>query len=268
MNNKLTVLFVFLLLFCVLQVNSAADLIQMKYFKKIYFPEEADATRHVDTYYCTRDASYWLREVETFRTCFAMDPMFFPAFATSYAPRYHGPASNYLFNTQNNKYVDSADLVYYCGHGNNFLVEEMYGDIIWFPDVPGYGDVDMEFLLLQSCSSVPAPIDRPDWADGWWEHDGKGIFQGLHSVCSYRTLSAAGDRHSAAEVGVRLRYGLPVVQGWFLAAAAVRDIRDDGSVPYLASAVFYPGLEWDSLYSYGADPPRNAHWLGCWWEQY
>ena len=262
MNNKITVFFVFLLLFFVLQLGSWAQMERFERSEMIFSIEEDGNTRHVDTYYCVDDASAWLGELGVFRDCFTSDDPGIPTFAITYVPRLISLSTKEIFSTRNNDYVDTGDLVYFCGHGGNFGIR----DNIYLPDVPGWGDKDMEFILFQSCSVIPSPDDVEDWASPWWEHDGKGIFQGLHIACGLRSKGWAGDLISAEKVGAKLRRGLPVIQAWFLGQQEVRTIRGAAEYPSLASALCYPGLDWDTLYDYGPDPPRDAHWLGIWWE--
>ena len=48
MNRKLTILFVFMLLFTVFQVNSAAEFVKIQRLPKVYYRDEADNIRDID----------------------------------------------------------------------------------------------------------------------------------------------------------------------------------------------------------------------------
>ncbi len=264
MQRALTVVFVFMFLFCVLQVNSSAELKAFKAKRLTYLLdlEEAPTMRHIDTYYCTDDQEFWIPEINYFRSMFTSPIPGLPATTLNYQPRYVGTSTVNTFITHNDDYVDSADLLYFVGHGGNYGIRSG----INLKNVPGYGDKDMEFLILLSCSVVPSPDDVADWASPWWEHDGKGIFQGLHSLCGLRNTGWAGDCYTSGLLAEKLRWGMPVIQSWFLTTQEVRNIRGAAGSPSLACAVCYPGLEFDTLYDYGPDPPRNAHWLAIFWE--
>jgi hypothetical protein len=86
--------------------------------------------------------------------------------------------------------VDIYDLVFYCGHGNRWLIS-MYGSAT--VDLRnagnnsdgGYG-LDLEHLLLYSCLVVPGSLEVSNWWTPWISEPG-GIFDGLHMVCGFRT---------------------------------------------------------------------------------
>ncbi len=270
MRRELTFFLVFLLLFTVLQANSAAGMNALKQerLERVYNPEEAGNIRHLDTYYSLKDSSYFLGEINTFRLYFILDEILGVKHPLDYRLRLNTGGTREMLKDENDTYADSADIVFYSGHGGNYKAICTDFWTIRLDEVPGYGDTDMEFILFQACSVIPAPPDEPDWASNWWEHDGMGIFQGLHSACGFRTDTQAGSGVSSQCVAPKLKMGVPVIQAWFAGQAEARVLKGaELNTPSLASAVFYPGHEWDTLYNYGPDPPRDAHWLGIWWEE-
>ena len=166
--------------------------------------------------------------------------------------------------------VDYMDFSYYSGHGNNWRIKMRPSERVWFKDCPGYGDLpnggDLEFLVFQSCAVIPAPPDVSDWWSKWWEEDGKHIFQGMHQAIGYRTGSYSGNSISTL-FGQKVKIGLPVWQSWFNAVNEQRAMSGGGFYPGYAAAVLYPGLDGDTIYVYGPDPPMNAHWLRIYWQE-
>ncbi len=162
-------------------------------------------------------------------------------------------------------FVDRVDLAYYSGHGNQYGFRDgPGGNWVDLRAAPGYGDLfngdDLEFLILQTCAAIPSPIERPtDWWTGWVPN---GIFQGLHMVVGYRTGSYSGNGISN-NFGKRLKYGQGIIWAWF---DAVNSERSGGFYPGYASAVLYPGLDNDSIYFYGQDPPAHHGSLRVWYQ--
>ena len=262
--------FTIVLLFFTLQVVSSADLEVKKFFdrKLVVMLEDISNIRDVDGYYGEKDSVFWSREVESF--LYTMNVMrtlpFMPTHTVQYVPRYNCLAEKRFFYEDNNVIADTADLVFYTGHGANNYITTTSGGMS-LANVPGLGDRDLEFLFLCSCSVIPAPIDVTDWASKWWEHDGKGIFQGLHAACGFRTTSWFGDCYTGQKLAIRLYFGVPVIDAWFLTNREVRQIRGAAEYPALSCVVFSPRSVTDTLYNYSEDPPRNEHWLSIAWEE-
>lgn len=160
-------------------------------------------------------------------------------------------------------YVDSMDLAFFSGHGNHwsFACTNNNADIVDLTTAPGYGTLgtggDLEFLIFESCSVIPGPLDVADWWSNWTRNGaGKHIFQGLHQAIGYRTLSYS-DNGIPNNFANRLKIGQPLWQAWFDAVDDERSIWHGSDYPGYASAVLYPGLDNDSIGFYGADPPSN-----------
>jgi hypothetical protein len=173
-----------------------------------------------------------------------------------------------LFTTNDHLYVDNMDFAYYSGHGNNFYLGMGPGSAVSGVNIgptTQWGDLDLEFIVFQSCKVVPSPIDRADWYQPWV--GANDTFQGLHQAIGYRTNSYSGNGISN-NYGGRIQNNQRCWQAWF---AAVDDERSwwnsfwywDQSYPGYASVVLYPGLDNDRYYNFGADPPagHNSLWI-------
>jgi len=164
---------------------------------------------------------------------------------------------SYQFTTANNSYVDAMDFAYYSGHGNNFYLGMGPGASssgVSIGSATKWGDVDLEFIVFQSCKVVPSPIDRSDWYQRWV--GSSDTFQGLHQAIGYRTNSYSGNGISN-NFGGRIAAGQAVWQSWFNAVNDERSWWRGSSYPGYASVVLYPGLDYDTYYSFGGDPPAG-----------
>jgi hypothetical protein len=176
-------------------------------------------------------------------------------------------AQAYEFTTANNTYIDAMDIAYYSGHGNFWYlgmgptaVVPRYVDT----RVAGsWGDWQLEFIIFQSCQVIPSIPDVSNWWSPW---AGPGrVFQRLHQAIGYRTLSYSGNGISN-NFGSRVKAGQAMWQAWF---AAVNDERSwwyGSSYPGYASVVLYPGLDNDTYYVNGPDPPANHTWLRTYYQ--
>lgn len=111
---------------------------------------------------------------------------------------------NAQFTTDNARYLDSVDVAWSHGHANfhhdyyasdNWTSAQEIGD-------PGRGNGlgrnTLRYWYARGCEFIPVPDDyyyvnqsHNAW-DPWW-----GVFRGLHSVLSFRTLSYPGDELSS-----------------------------------------------------------------------
>jgi hypothetical protein len=172
----------------------------------------------------------------------------------------------YEFTSSNNSYVDAMDIAYYSGHGNHWYIGmgpgARHGSGVRLRSAGSYGDLDLEFIVFQSCKVIPGPPDVSDWWSAWVP---SGIFQGLHQAISYRTKSWSGNGISD-RFGRYVRRGDAVWQAWFRAVDSERAWWRDEDYPGYASVVLYPGLDDDTYYSYGADPPAGHGSLRIYYE--
>lgn len=173
----------------------------------------------------------------------------------------------YMFtNSYNAYYADAMDFAYYSGHGNNFYLGMGPGAStsgVSLGSNTKLGDVDLEFIVFQSCKVIPAPIDRSDWYQRWI--GASGVFQGLHQAIGYRTNSNSGNGISN-NFGGRIASNQCVWQSWFNAVNDERSWWMGSTYPGFASAVMYPGLDYDRYYTYSADPPRPQYSLRIWYQ--
>lgn len=166
-------------------------------------------------------------------------------------------AAEYEFKSANNYYVDAMDLSYYSGHGSPWYITTTA-----YPSQQGlslssgvpWGDYNLEFIIFQSCAVVPS-VPEGDWWSNW---TGAGrAFQGLHQAIGYRTESYSGNGISD-NYGGRVAGGQAMWQAWFNAVNDERSWWRGSFYPGYASVVLYPGLDNDTLYSFGADPPAGS----------
>lgn len=176
-------------------------------------------------------------------------------------------AENYEFTGSNNWYIDAMDVAYYSGHGSNNSIgmgpTSLIPRSVWIPTAGAWGDNQLEFIIFQSCAVIPSVPDVANWWSNW---AGPGRpFQGLHQAIGYRTLSYSGNGISN-NYGYRVRTGQAMWQAWF---AAVNDERSwwyGSSYPGMASVVLYPGLDNDTRWGIGPDPPANHTWLRTYYQ--
>ena len=173
-------------------------------------------------------------------------------------------------------FVDSMDLAYFSGHGNSyvFATHDAVADVD-LRSPAGYGNLanngDLEFFVIEDCSTVASAPEAADWWSPWLrDSSGNHIFQGLHQVVGFRTLSIS-DNGIPDNYAHRLIGGQGVWQAWFTAVNDERawwhsDVTDGVPYPGFASAVLYPGLDNDSIGNYGADPPFNHSALRTYWQ--
>jgi hypothetical protein len=177
----------------------------------------------------------------------------------------------YIFEGSHKAYVDSQDLAYVSCHGN-FWVMACHNKIadVDLRDCPAYGDFpngdDLEFLVVQSCSTITA---FPDASFSWndWRHDGtNGIFDGLHQAMGYHSSSTSDNGVSRYFANYCL--GNDVVWcAWF---SAVQEERGwlgrllGLRYPGYASAIMAHKCRHDRLGSQVADPVASDVLYSVW----
>ena len=161
-----------------------------------------------------------------------------------------------VFTTWDNHYVDNMDTAFFSGHGGIFGITTLRNccDPVNFAGGSvSLGDVDLEFLTIDACSVVPSPIERPDWASGWW-----GVFHKLHQLLSFRTTGWY-DGRVEDQYAKNLKSGQKYIDAWFNAANSVRDgvYPGYGAVIWAYPQSGHPGTANDTYYSQVSDPPYN-----------
>jgi hypothetical protein len=162
----------------------------------------------------------------------------------------------FLFKSSDSTYVDNMDTAFFSGHGGNFLITTLRNccDPVNFADGSvSLGDFDLEFMTIDACSVAPSPLERSDWASGWWD-----VFHKLHQLLSFRTTGwydgRVEDRYAS-----NLLSGQKYIDAWFNAANSVRS----GTYPGYCAVVWaypqsgHPGTANDTYYVNVADPPYN-----------
>ena len=167
----------------------------------------------------------------------------------------------WVFEGSHDAYVDAVDMAYVACHGAPWVVacHDGIGDVD-LRNAPGYGDLgsggDLEFLAIESCSTIIAFPDAGfDW-QGWRYNGPGGIMRGLHQAVGFRTLSVS-DNGVPNYFAQRCLGNQIVWSAWF---GAVQDERshpvwsNGGNYPGWASAIMPQKCTNDRLGSYVADP--------------
>ncbi|HKJ42169.1 MAG TPA: DUF6345 domain-containing protein [Sunxiuqinia sp.] len=182
-------------------------------------------------------------------------------------------ASPAEFKSLHKSYVDKMDVAYFACHGNDYYgqTNKSAGIGVDFRTCPPYGDLandgDLEFLIIESCYTVTT---APDVSGDWWT-PWTSIFQGLHQLVGFHTLSNS-DNGIPNNFAHKLKANGGVWQSWFKAVNEERywifnPTNSDGSpYPGLASAIMYHSTQNDRLGSYAADPAGGAADMVTWWQ--
>ncbi|MBP2145075.1 hypothetical protein J2129_000529 [Methanofollis sp. W23] len=156
------------------------------------------------------------------------------------------------FNGGDRNYIDGVDIAFFQGHGSDQHINlGTYGKDVFFRSEIEWGDYDLEWIALHSCSGTKEP--------GNFKGSHYGL-NGVHFICGFETTSYnyAEDGPSFAE---RLLDSENVPIAWYHAmdethpsGSRVQMVADDNSV-------------WDDRIwgqgSVASDPPVDEHW--CAW---
>lgn len=180
-------------------------------------------------------------------------------------------AEPFEFNTNHLDFVDKMDLAYVAGHGSAYSVQtnQSAGLSVDLRACPGYGDLthgngDLEFLIIESCSTVASAPEAPAGGD-WWT-PWSTLFHGLHQLNGFRTLSYS-DNGIPNRFANKLKANGGVWQSWFSAVDGERTFYGDGTYtefPGYASTVLYTTTENDRLSGYAADPYGTNNMKTIW----
>ena len=166
------------------------------------------------------------------------------------------------------------DVAYVAAHGSAYYIQtnQSTSTGVDLRNCPAYGDLanngDLEFLMIESCNTVASAPEAP--ASGDWWTPWTSIFQGLHQVVGFRTLSNS-DNGIPNRYADKLKGNGGVWQSWFDAVNEERSyssyVNTDGApYPGYASAVMYTTTEQDRLGGYAADPAGGAVNMKTWWQ--
>jgi len=177
----------------------------------------------------------------------------------------------FVFEGSHSAFVDSQDMAYVACHGN-FWVMACHDkvDDVNLRDCPAYGDLpnggDLEFLVVESCSTITAfPDPSFDW-NGWRHTATGGIFGGLHQAMGFRSLSQS-DNGIPQYFANHCRGNDIVWCGWFSAVQEERGwLRSFLGMRYpgYASAIMPQKCKYDRMGSYVADPVASDLLYSVW----
>lgn len=178
------------------------------------------------------------------------------------------------FDSDHQDFVDKMDVAYVACHGSAYYIQtnQSTSTGVDLRNCPAYGDLprggDLEFLIIESCNTVASAPEAP--ASGDWWTPWTSIFQGLHQVVGFRTLSNS-DNGIPNRYANKLKANGGVWQSWFDAVNEERSfstsVNTDGApYPGYASAVMYTTTEQDRLGGYAADPAGGAGNMKTWWQ--
>ena len=120
--------------------------------------------------------------------------------------------------------VDNADITFYMGHGSGqgFTFENNHDDtLLRYSDAVGaWGNVDLEWMALLSCSVIADSYGGLNWAQRWGP-----TFDGLHLLLGFENTAYDSDGFGNAfaqwmlgyKVGFITLPPMPVRSAWFLA---------------------------------------------------
>jgi hypothetical protein len=140
-------------------------------------------------------------------------------------------------------YTDNADMTFYMGHGSGrgFTFENNNDDtVLTYTDAAGaWGDIDLEWMALLSCSVIADSYDGKSWAQRWGP-----AFAGLHLLCGFENTAydEAGFGNAFANWMLGYDFGfiklspMPIRSAWFLA----RDGHQPSSVIAVTMGVIGP----------------------------
>lgn len=178
------------------------------------------------------------------------------------------------FNSQHLNYVDKMDFAYFSGHGNHYYCQTNASTSTGFDlrSCPGFGNLatggHLKFLIIESCYTVTT---CPDVAGDWWTPWGSSIFQGLHQLVGFHTLSNS-DNGIPNNFAGKLKANGGIWQSWFNAVNEERSwinnpTNSDGSpYPGLASTVLYTSTQNETLGNYGANPAGGTGGMYTYWQ--
>jgi hypothetical protein len=169
-------------------------------------------------------------------------------------------------------YVDNVDMTFYMGHGSGqgFTFENNNDDtLLRYTDaVEAWGNIDLEWMALLSCSVIADSWGGQSWAQRWGP-----TFDGMHLLLGFSNTAydEAGFGNAFAQWMLGYRIGpvtlppMPIRSAWFLA----KDSNQPSSVIACAMGVLGPsGLSGYNDYFWGKGPVgpdvRDGNIRGYW----
>ena len=164
----------------------------------------------------------------------------------------------------NNNRVDAMDFAIFAGHGNRWLIALLDGHVslttAGSSPHKGYGDLDCEFVVFETCKAIPSPLEVSNWYSNWTS-ESDDVFDGLHQALGFRTDSyQSTDQKVTDYFGNRIRNHYGVWESWFDA------INAKGRSDEMGAAVMHPTCDGDTYGNYAPDPPETSTWLRIWYQ--
>jgi hypothetical protein len=183
-------------------------------------------------------------------------------------------AENYQFTGRNNEFVDNHDIAMFSGHGQAFEIK------VW-QDYPtsgdtwvdlasagsgadyGFGDHDLEYLVFQSCYTVPSHLETSDPV-GPWVKDRGHVADGLHQILGFRTQATmAYDQDITYWFGYWISQTDSTGQGkYYIIDSWLWAVREKGDPLHeeydKASIIFHKDSFYDCYRRKGQDDPHYA----------
>jgi hypothetical protein len=183
-------------------------------------------------------------------------------------------AEDYQFTDRNNDFVDNNDIAMFSGHGQAFEIK------VW-EDYPksgntwvdfttagsgvdyGYGDYDLEYIIFQSCYTVPSFLETSDPVGPWVKAPGH-LADGLHQILGFRTqATTAYDQDISYWFGYWISQTDSSGQGkYYIIDSWLWAIREKGDALHdeydKASIIFHKNSFYDCYRRSGQTDPHYA----------
>jgi hypothetical protein len=192
-------------------------------------------------------------------------------------------AYDFMFRNMNNYFVDDMDIAYYCGYGFWTRWVTVFGTWPWWwspvdyayfgnSGHRGYGDVDLEFLVMHASYSIPTPWSVWDWYSAWITEP-NDIFDGMHQLHGFWT-----PRYYYTAPRISRNYGWMVSRGFNMWFSWNFSVWRYGARIYWwpwpwswlierGAVVMWPPSMWDRYWAmWCPDPPQNHRWLWIWYQ--
>jgi hypothetical protein len=214
------------------------------------------------------DSIHWVHDANDFKSGLTLGYIFCGGCAPLSYPQYYWSECR-MFTTQDNIFADRMHVALVEGHGNHWLFCTSDGVVhLNSSSQPGYGGHAggrMTYLILKSCSVIPAPPEKGShWPDPWWR-----IFKGLRQAVGFRTTMYINDNISD-NFGYWIGKNCRVLDSWFYSTntnSSYRWNRFWGSgVTGYGAVVMIPGQEGAGIYHTSRVSPATSTGLRMYWQ--
>jgi hypothetical protein len=179
-----------------------------------------------------------------------------------------GPTAHYIANWDSsnnatNTGVDDFQFTYTCEHGSPWAILTNNGTCNFNSSGfggssnMGWGDDQVNWIVLYSCQVIRSPIEVSDWSSVWISQNPYDVMDGVHMILGFRT-----NAYVSPAVSVSTHYADYICTGgqvllkyfhavWYYSYCS-------SSSNDKACAVFDPNSQNDTLTSYSSDPPNTS----------